>query len=37
LAREYHALTVERMVIDTAGRTERKSFEELLVRMAVGR
>jgi predicted kinase len=30
LAREYHAWTVERVVVDTAGRSERESFDELL-------
>lgn len=37
LAREYHPWTVERVVIDTAGRTERESFEELLARASARR
>lgn len=37
LAREYHPWTVERVVIDTAGRSEDESFEELLARAATRR
>lgn len=32
--REYHAWTSERIVIDTAGRTEAECFDELLSRLA---
>lgn len=37
LAREYHPWTVERVVIDTAGRSEDESFQELLARAATRR
>ncbi|MBY0274351.1 AAA family ATPase [Candidatus Binatia bacterium] len=37
LAREYHPWTVERVVIDTAGRSEEQSFQELLARVTARR
>jgi hypothetical protein len=33
LRREYHPWTKERIIIDTAGKTENESFEELLEKL----
>ena len=34
LAREYHDWTTDRLIVDTAGRSEGESFDELMVALA---